>query len=398
MIFVNNKLVELPAALRAELINEIGEKGKKIIYPKEFRKKTPVYSQSGTPTGQYIEEKPVQRSFPMRTQLRLNLETMMPDPKGAFVEVVVGRAEKVEAGMATKLTGERFEKPKTLKGDEYETFWYLKYICPFVKNSVSFKRGGVYHFEIEDKATESKQNLNAKKQRSKVEYLLSHDESETGLTDKKIIELAYIYGVQAPKEYIREELCDIILKRVETDERTKEFSVDPDKKGYEFFTSIIQDKTEATFRVAIQKAIDEEIISFDVANSSWRYVNDKRHIGTNAYYGGVILKVATGLRPYPALIDKLRKDRVLLDNLIETLRTPQGVLEDIKVTKDASEDGEASEIDELRTIANGYKKEGNYDLAIKAFEELRKKDKARAGYYAIELKRCKEFLESKGEL
>jgi len=392
MIVINNKLVEIPVKFRGELMKMIGE-GKKIKFPKRFVRTVPIYSPSGSSTGRYAQETPMVRSFPLSayTMLDMNPQSenyLKPTKSGEYCLVEIGQRIKTENGTTSVTSVERFSKPRVLKNQDYELFWFLYYICPYVENGKGAKPGGVFHFEIEDKDTDARVKNEARKVRAKVEHLLSGDEAETGLTDKKIIELAYIYGVSNPQKLGRELLCETILNRVEKDEKTREYSEGDDEKGYAFFAKILTDMNEFKYRAVSQKAIDNEILGFDSNSQSWRYIADKHVIGTPAYFGNLIVKKGPNQKPMSALVEHVRKDSSTF-NYLESVVTGQVPVASLGV---ASPLEEMTDTEKKVAFAKQLEQSKNFAAAYQIYTELKEEDKANKQSHTLNANRLKKFM------
>lgn len=392
MIVINNKLVEIPVKLRTELVNMIGD-GKKVKFPKRFVRTVPIYSPSGSSTGQFAQETPMVRSFPLSayTMIDLNPDSetyLKPNPKGEYCLVEIGQRIKTENGTTSVTSVERFAKPRVLKAQDYELFWFLYYICPFVANGKGAKPGGVHHFEIEDKETDAKIKNEARKIKAKVEHMLSGDEAETGLTDKKIVEIAYVYGISSPQKLTRELLCETILTRIEKDEKTREYSEGDDEKGYGFFVKILADINEFKYRAISQKAIDNELIGFDTNSQSWRYIADKHVVGTPAYFGNVVVKKGPNQKPMSALVEHVRKDASTFAYL-ESVVTGQVP---VTLASEASPVMEMTEVEKKVAFAKELEQSKNFAAAYQMYLELKEEDKANKQSHTLNANRLKKFM------
>jgi hypothetical protein len=377
MIVINNRLVELPQALRTQLVKEIGE-GKNINFIKSLRKTAPIYNVSGNATGQYMPVKPVMRSFALSSSLLLdmNLESenyLKPSPDGEYCTVEVGQSIKTENGITQLKSVERFSKPRRLSSKDYEVYWFLVYICPYIENGVSSKKGGVHHYEIENKEKEAQVKSQSRKIRAKVEHLLSGDESETGISKEKLVEIGYAYAIANPNLLGRDLLTETILEKIQVDEKTREYSTGSDEKGYDFFLKIIEDKVDFKYRVTAQKAIDNDIIGFDSNASSWRYVSDKKQLGTPLYFGGVIVKVAQGVKPVQALLEHMRKHKDVLGNFEGELEEGQIARKNARGEKSFDE---MTDVEKAEKLAEELVQKGNYSGAISVYEELKELDRS----------------------
>lgn len=392
MIVINNKLVEIPVKLRTELVNMIGD-GKKVKFPKRFVRTVPIYSPSGSSTGQFAQETPMVRSFPLSayTMIDLNPDSetyLKPNPKGEYCLVEIGQRIKTENGTTSVTSVERFAKPRVLKAQDYELFWFLYYVCPFVANGKGAKPGGVHHFEIEDKETDAKVKNEARKIKAKVEHMLSGDEAETGLTDKKIVEIAYVYGISSPQKLTRELLCETILTRIEKDEKTREYSEGDDEKGYGFFVKILADINEFKYRAIAQKAIDNELIGFDTNSQSWRYIADKHVVGTPAYFGNVVVKKGPNQKPMSALVEHVRKD-VSTFAYLESVVTGQVP---VTLASEASPAMEMTEVEKKVAFAKELEQSKNFAAAYQMYLELKEEDKANKQSHTLNANRLKKFM------
>lgn len=392
MIVINNKLVEIPAKFRSELMKMIGE-GKKIKFPKRFVRTVPIYSASGSSTGRYAQETPMVRSFPLSayTMLDMNEESenyLKPTTSGEYCLIEIGQRIKTENGTTSVTAVERFSKPRVLKTQDYELFWFLYYICPYVENGKGAKPGGVHHFEIEDKETDAKVKNEARKIKAKVEHMLSGDEAETGLTDKKITELAYIYGVSNPQKLGRELLCETILTRIEKDEKTREYSEGDDEKGYGFFVKILADINEFKYRAIAQKAIDNELIGFDTNSQLWRYIADKHVVGTPAYFGNVVVKKGPNQKPMSALVEHVRKDASTFAYL-ESVVTGKIPATSASV---ASPIEEMTDVEKKIAFAKELEQSKNFAAAYQIYIELKEEDKANKQSHTLNANRLKKYM------
>lgn len=395
MILINNQVVELPKSLREQLQKEIGKEGKRINYVKRYRKVAPLYNMSGQPTGQYAPVQPKAKNFPMRAvDIMLDMtpdsETyLQPVENGTTVTVEVGTGVKTENGITTLRNVTRFATPKKIVSNEYEHYWFLKYICPYIENGAGGKKSKVHHYEIENKEAEATARVTERKVRVKVEHLLSADEAESGISYKKLCELAYAYAIANPMNMQRDLLSDTILNRVQIDERTREYSHGSDLKGYEFFISLIDNKVDFRYRVAAQKAIDDELIGFDANTQCWRRVADKTHLGTPHYFGGVIAKVGEGIKPMVGLLDFMRKNPNIVAEFEES---GSGEAGSAKVASPKKSLDEMSEVEIALEQVDEMKKNGNFLGAISILENLMEVDRANRQSYSTKIMHLKKKM------
>ena len=365
MIIVNNKIVELPVKLVAELKDEIG-KGKKIKFPDSLSRKVQVYDGSGNATGRFIQESPQMRNFPLSETLLLDEKTMLPSPNGLSAKVTVGQALKIENGVATSVSTDKFSRPVTIKPEDYELYWFLKYISRFIKNGEGGKRGKTHHFEIEDKKASASGKITAMREKSKTEAFLTADENENGVTSEKLNELGRVYRLVGLDEMSRDEIVYALLEEIKRDEQTKEHSFGSDKSGYAFFNEICNDKEESAYRVLAQKCVDNEIIAFKLTEKSWHYVSDKTRNFADGYYGSKIFKVLGDERHFPALINKIKASREFFDELTELLNGGQMAV--------SEKENKLTKVEELREQASSQGKSGQIEDAIKTWEEIARLD------------------------
>lgn len=387
MILVNNRVVEISAELRNKLKQEIGEQGKRINYLKRYRKTVQLYDASGQATGRYKPVAPTGKIFPMKADAMLDMDPksetyLLPSKSGERVTVEVGTGVKTENGVTTLRNVERFSSPKKILDHEYEHYWFLKYICPYIQNGDGGKKSKVHHYEIENKAAEATARVTERKVRVKVEHMLSADEAETGITYKKLCELAYAYAIANPMKMERDLLADTILSRVQSDERTREYSHGSDLKGYEFFISLIEDKTDFRYRVAAQKAIDEDIIGFDANTNSWRRVADKSQLGTPHYFGGVIVKVSDGMKAMVGLLEYMRKNKDIVSEFEESV---SGEARVGKVASPKKNPEEMTEVELALRQVEEMKAQNNLLGAISILERLKETDRANKQSYSTKI-------------
>ena len=398
MIFIDNQMVVFPAKLRDRMMDEIG-KGKKIVYPSRLTKKVALYSPEGNSTGRVIEETPTVRSFPLSERMMLDVDPaspsyLMPSESGSMVTVAIGKALRVANGFAEGVVPDRFKEPRVLKQGDYELYWYLKHICGYVENGEAGKknRDRAKHFRIEDKAGDAKVKTTGIRSKSAVEFKLTGAESETGITDTKMAELAYVYRVASPKDHTRDELAMEILKRVESDQRVKDYSKGSDSQGYEFFLSMLKDVQSTRFRVLVQRSIDEEFITFDANQSAWRFVKNKRMLGTPEYYGQLIVKVPPGRDANEIILSKVKTDKEFYDSMVEAIETGEVTAEVPEVEEKPLE--EMSMVEILEAQAKEQEKDGDIKGAIKTLESLMVENKAMKNIYAMKKGKLAKQLET----
>jgi len=394
MIFGDNKIIPFPERLKSQMIDEIG-KGKQIDYPERLKKQVALYTGNGQNTGRSIKETPTMRSFPLRERLMLDMDEksetyLMPSPNGSMVTISIGTSIRVVNGFAEGIIPDRFRVPKILKSGDYELYWYLKYVCGYIENGEAGKLfpNRVKHFRIEDKAGDAKKKTNTLKTKSAVEYKLTASEAETGISDTKMIELAYVYRVASPKDRTREELAIEILGKVESDERVKDYSKGADLQGYAFFLSIVKDVTATRYRVLVQRSIDEEFITYDVNSGAWRFVNNKKLLGTPEYFGQPIVKVPPGRDHNEIILSKVKTDKEFFEALVSAIEVGEVVSSPIE---DKDED-EMTIVERLEKQAKAQEGAGDFAGAIKTLEGLMKENASLKGVYAMKIGKLKNKL------
>lgn len=400
MIIANHEKRELPKDLKEDILAKL-RKGVNINYLKSKVKRTPLYTINGTETGQTIEESPKMRSFPMERQLMINLDPkspnyMRPDNvNGTLATVCIASNVEIKDGSIVGFRKVKFKKAQKLGVQDYETFYFLYYISDKVKNGVSGVSGKVHHYEIEDPKADAVATVSIAKAESKAKYLLTGDEEETGITDAKLVELAYAYGILGAKKFTREELVVKIIAKIEVDKKTKTISSGADYSGYEYFNQLVSSKAEMQYRVVMNKAIEEDVFGYDESSGKWRYINDKAKLGQPGYFGVVIDGVNPKVKPQAGLLEKLKTDNKFYQvvySLLQEAKTEKVAEVESAPELAASPKEPKSIIDELKELAKKQKQQGEYEAAISTYDKLIEEDPSSKQAYALQKGKVKSML------
>lgn len=392
MIIVNNERVELPKKFKDELQNKL-RNGVNVNYLKSKIKKAALYTLSGTDTGRTIEETPKMRSFPMERQLLLDLDPASPNylkpdnVNGTLATICIASNVEIKNGDIVGFKKVKFKKATKLNIQDYETYYFLYYISDKVKNGLSGKYGRNHHYEIEDLKAEAVVKVANTKAEAKAKYLLTGEAEETGISDAKLVELAYAYGIMGAKKFTREELAVKIISKIEVDQKTKTVSAGSDLSGFEYFNHIVSDKTETTYRVVMNKAIEEDVFGYDEAVGKWRYINDKTRLGQSGYFGVAIEGVNPKLKPQVGLLEKLRTDNSFFQvvyGLLQEVKAERIAVTESAPEKAASPEEPKSPIEQLKDLAKTHKQQGNYSEAIEIYDRLIEEDPANKQTYAMQ--------------
>jgi len=200
-----------------------------------------------------------------------------------------------------------FKGSTNLDKKDIELIWWLFKICPHLENGENFNNK-VPKCAIEDLVGQADIKAEREERIATVKALIYS--KQVGLGEKRLRQVARAFFIPGVDELSFSQVKLAVENYISRDK----------KNGTQRFLDLIDAKQVLEVRENIQKAIDQELITFMVRNKTWAWVTEQ------GLKNETIVQVAANSEPHEALYDYYMGDRRFAEELISALKGSRVVI------------------------------------------------------------------------